>query len=636
MSTGVNIPITADASPLVRECNKATAALNSMGTTAGKAGTKVEEGFKVSGAGVQKAVGAFGQIGGVLGKLSPAVGSAASSLTGLSAGFTSMASAGAAATAATGGLVLVAAAAAAALAALATVVAGEAMAVYKMGETLVTAGFKANDALDALEGFKLIGSDFYPVVPEAALQSFDQLAASGQAVTDILSKLTVVIGANTGPVMVQITNTVIGLAVAALEMFEVWASGKNLLVEFAKFMTGSLLYSFLPVTDAILTMGKAFIALADLTGVQVAPGLRAALVDVESLTNGLVTLGTEGLANAGVALSDYTAKGAAFVAGVVKASKAMDDDTKAVKDNTEATIENLFAKSNTSWFKTIEDATAKLRQSTFDDRVAAMQAMEAEKARYAAKIQGLKDVAAEIIKTGGDEVQAQQDLNAALAAAEQVHVNEVSSIEKEAADKDADEAEKARNQKISGIKAVTQASIGLGNDLIAATTKQYDTTTKAGRAAAEQQFKTQKAAQMAMAIVAGALAISQALTLAPPFSFITAGITGAAVAVELGVIAAAQPKFHMGTTGMRPDEYTATLQRGEGVVTSAGMSKPGMKETVAAANSGRTPGGNGGSMNMVYQHKVYNEFIRDNLKAGSPLTRRIDNGTKVGHRQSRS
>ena len=115
-----------------------------------------------------------------------------------------------------------------------------------------------------------------------------------------------------------------------------------------------------------------------------------------------------------------------------------------------------------------------------------------------------------------------------------------------------------------------------------------------------------------------------------------AGITGAAAAIELGVIAAAQPKFHMGTTGMRPDEYAATLQRGEGVVTSAGMSKPGMKETVAAANSGRTPVGTGGSLNMVYQHKVYNEFIRDNLKAGSPLTRRIDNGTKVGHRQSRS
>jgi len=121
----------------------------------------------------------------------------------------------------------------------------------------------------------------------------------------------------------------------------------------------------------------------------------------------------------------------------------------------------------------------------------------------------------------------------------------------------------------------------------------------------------------------------------PPANFILAGISGAAAAVEIGVIAGAQPKFHMGTTGFRPDEGMATLQRGEGVVTSQGMSRPGMREAVQAANAGRAIGG-GGSINMQYQHKVYNEFIRDNLKAGSPLTRRIDSGTKVGHRQSRS
>ena len=637
MSTGVNIPITGDASSLVAATAKANGALNSMGTTADKAGAKVEAGFKVSGAGVQKAMSAFGQIGGVLGKLSPAVGSAASSLTGLTAGFSGMAAAGATATVATGGVALVAIAAASAVAALAAAATGGAAALYTMGETLVTAGFKANDALAALEGFKLIGSDFYPVVPEAALKSFDQLAAAEQAVTDITSKLTVIIGANTGPVMAQITNTVIGLAVAALEMFEIWASGKNLLVEFARFVTGSLLYAFHPVTQAVLTLGRAFITLADLTGVEVAPGMRAALVDVQSLTDGLTGLATEGMGAAGASLSDYTAKGAAFIANVMKASKAVGDNTKAVKDNTAATVDNLFAKSNTSWVKTIEDATAKLRQSTYDDRVAAMGAMEAENARYAAKIQGLKDVAAEVAAAGGDEVQAQRDLDAALEAAQQLHVDTMTKMSEDADAKALAASEKARNQKISDQQAVGRAVIGLGNDLIAATTKQYDTTTKEGRAAAEKQFKNQKAAQMAMAVVAGALAIQQALSGSPPpANFIMAGITGAAAAIELGVIAASQPKFHMGTTGMRPDEYAATLQRGEGVVTSAGMSKPGMKETVAAANSGRTPVGTGGSLNMVYQHKVYNEFIRDNLKAGSPLTRRIDNGTKVGHRQSRS
>jgi hypothetical protein len=151
-----------------------------------------------------------------------------------------------------------------------------------------------------------------------------------------------------------------------------------------------------------------------------------------------------------------------------------------------------------------------------------------------------------------------------------------------------------------------------------------------------KEFNTQKAAKMAIAVVAGALAVQQALSAAPPpVNFVLAGISGAAAAVELGVIAGAQPKFHMGTTGFRPDEGMAMLQRGEGVVTSQGMSRPGMREAVQSANAGGSPLGSESAIMIQYQHKVYNEFIRDNLKAGSPLTKRIDNNTKVGHRTNR-
>jgi hypothetical protein len=292
-----------------------------------------------------------------------------------------------------------------------------------------------------------------------------------------------------------------------------------------------------------------------------------------------------------------------------------------------------------------------LDKITHDASVSNLGALGKEADAYQTKLDRIYEVTDAALKNakaaGADETKILADSLAAQEAVEKEHAENVAKIKadaakkeqkeaKDAADDAADLSEKARDKKISDLQAVGQAVIGLGNDLIAATTKQYDTTTKEGRAAAEKQFKTQKAAQMAMAIVAGALAVSQALTLTPPLSFIMAGITGAAAAIQLGVIAAAQPKFHMGTTGMRPDEYTATLQRGEGVVTSAGMAKPGMRDVVAAANSGRELRGGGGSMSVQYQHKVYNEFIRDNLKAGSPLTRRIDSGTKVGHRQSRS
>lgn len=435
MSTGVNIPITADASPLVRECNKATAALNSMGGTADKAGAKVEAGFKVSGGSVQKAIGAFGQIGGVLGKLSPAVGSAASSMTGLTSGFSGLAAAGAEAGISTGAMVAATAAATAGVAALALVVVGAGAAIYKMGETLVTSGFKANDALAALEGFKKIGSDFYPEVPEESLKSFDLLAGSGKALTDIMSKFTVLVGSNTGPVIAQITATVMGLALTALDMFGVWAEGKNLLVEFAKFVTNVFLVSFWPVTLAVLALGNAFIGLADLIGVEVSPGLREAMSGVDGLTEGLVGLGVEGFGAAGAALSDYTKKGAAFIAQSGKAAKATEDEGKAAKAAADALKELLAAK------KALDDIT----QSS---SVATMDAVERENEAYRQRaltieknlVAGLK--ALDELKAGEADYKALKDDadEASAASAEELRVN-VKAIEDKAAKDKADALE---------------------------------------------------------------------------------------------------------------------------------------------------------------------------------------------------
>lgn len=200
----------------------------------------------------------------------------------------------------------------------------------------------------------------------------------------------------------------------------------------------------------------------------------------------------------------------------------------------------------------------------------------------------------------------------------------------------ADERKAASDQRLADEQAVAGAIANLGSQLVTATTKQYDTTTKAGRAAALKQFETQKAANLAIGAINTAVAVSTALKdyPVPPLSIVMGGLALASgIVAEAAIAAAPAPKFH---AGKRPDEINATLQRGEAVVSAQGMSKPGMKAAVAAANGGYSPGGGGGPVSVVYLHKVHNEFMRDSLAQGGPLTRRMDQGVKVGHRTRRN
>jgi hypothetical protein len=621
--SGVRIPITGDASSLVTATDKANTALVNMGNVADKTSAKIDNGFKGSTGGIQKALAALGPLGGVLGKVSPAAGSAASSIAGLSSSFMALSSAGAGAAVAVGGTLAV-------IGGAALVIGGAASAWYSLGEALVSTGFEARDALDALEGFQKIGSDFYPVVSAEALTSFERLASVADAFDAIMNRLTVTVGASVGPELERLINITTGLALAGMHAFEIWAAGKNLLTEFADFMLGSMLHSFLPVTDAVRAMGNSLVYMAELLGKDVDPALKLALSSTNALSSAITGYAADALDGALKSLDDYAIAGGEFITVTARATDAIKDKTKATKADTKATDENI--KGLTDWGKLIAESekaisagSEKLQASARADELATMSAMDAETARYQAKVDGLRAVASEITNAGGDELKAQEDLNKALEEAEALHVAEIGKL-----------SDQARAKRISDERAVGSAIIGLGNDLVKATTAQYDTTTAAGREAAMKEFNTQKAAKMAIAVVAGALAVQQALSAAPPpVNFVLAGISGAAAAVELGVIAGAQPKFHMGTTGFRPDEGMAMLQRGEGVVTSQGMSRPGMREAVQAANAGGSPLGGESAIMIQYQHKVYNEFIRDNLKAGSPLTKRIDNNTKVGHRTNR-
>jgi uncharacterized protein YnzC (UPF0291/DUF896 family) len=615
--SGVNIPITGDASSLVAATNKANAALNSMGTAADNASKKITPAMGSMSSGASKAAAAMGPLGGVLSKISPQAGAAASSIAGMSSAVMGLSGA------------MEAAGGAAALLEVALGPIGLAMAAV----TVLVAGAVA-------------------IYSELEAQS-EQTAASQKVLADATDQVTAAQGrAIDGQ---RALRDLLGLQTEAEVDDEARskAYAKSREADQKIALEQTRLQGLATATNAI-KYKQDLLSQVDALQVQRAALAAAAIDEANAAGDAAVYAFNKKKSDEDVAARDKLAAKAK-----AEAAKAQSEADKRSADAARALKESVDAVANAQ--KGLRDITKAATEATMDE-------MEREESAYHDKnlaIEKNRDDALKALRAMGAAEEAYGELQRgvldAQVAALQEHQTAVNRINKKTAKektdqlaKDAKEyqayldakealekekaqvAKEAQDQKVSDEQAVGAALLGLGNDLIAATTVQYDTTTKAGRAAAEEQFKNQKAAQMAMAIVAGALAVQQALSSAPPpANFILAGISGAAAAVEIGVIAGAQPKFHMGTTGFRPDEGTATLQRGEGVVTSQGMSRPGMREVVQAANGGRPLGG-GGSINMQYQHKVYNEFIRDNLKAGSPLTRRIDSGTKVGHRQTRN
>lgn len=335
-----------------------------------------------------------------------------------------------------------------------------------------------------------------------------------------------------------------------------------------------------------------------------------------------------------------------------KSNKVLEDRAKAEASNTKALAEREAAE------KALEDVQRQSREASKkreEERAEASERIndilkeatdlnlsEIEKLRGAEKeaVQEYLDLA----KIKGSSLEEQAQMEDQIVENHERHITEVLKEEnakrledeKQAREESAKLAKEHLEEVANRSVGLAKSSADLTNAIIDATSKNYDTSTEAGKKAAKKQFAVQKAAAIATAVINGALGVTQALASGPPpYSYINAGISGALAAVELGVIAGSQPTFHMGSS--RVDEMNAKLQKGEGVVTSQGMAKPGMKDAVEMANAGFSPFSTSNkSQPIQYRHKVFNEFIRDNINAGSPVTNRIDQNTKVGHRARRN
>lgn len=54
-------------------------------------------------------------------------------------------------------------------------------------------------------------------------------------------------------------------------------------------------------------------------------------------------------------------------------------------------------------------------------------------------------------------------------------------------------------------------------------------------------------------------------------------------------------------------------------------------EGVSALNSG-TAGGGAIAVSMIYKHRIFDNFVQDNISKGGPLRDAIKGGQRVGHK----
>jgi len=202
----------------------------------------------------------------------------------------------------------------------------------------------------------------------------------------------------------------------------------------------------------------------------------------------------------------------------------------------------------------------------------------------------------------------------------------------------ADEQERARVTRLSDEIAVMGAVANLGNQLVSATGKQYDTTTAAGRRAAIKQFRTQKAADLAIGAINTAVAVSSALKEypVPPMSIIMGGLAlGSGLVAEAAIAASPPPSFH---SGYAPDEMQARVLKSEPVVSPVGASILGRKN-IADANAGKTPtaGGYQGPAPVIIDHRVMESLVKREIANGGALASalRSSSGGAYGHRKNR-
>lgn len=192
-------------------------------------------------------------------------------------------------------------------------------------------------------------------------------------------------------------------------------------------------------------------------------------------------------------------------------------------------------------------------------------------------------------------------------------------------------SEYAMDKATSNYEDAIAAQKRLGKDATDAEKKRAKDEVEERRSALIKAFAVDKAIKMSQALINTALAVTSALTAGPVAGPILATAAAAAGAVQVAAISSEAPKFHAGGVVGQPDEMSATVRRGEAVLSPAGRAALG-DSAINDLNAGVPMGSGGQAIQVVYGHKAFDYFVRNHLRTRMTLPRALGKGTRTGQR----
>lgn len=304
---------------------EAAASLESVGDAAAKTGRQLTSGLAD---GIDEAGKQAGKLGQGLGILSPTLGALAMGVADAADGLLALATPSGMAIAAVVGL---SAAAVGGVAAIAGLVVG-----------LGQATLAADEALASLEGFRLIGSDIYPAVPPATLQSIKEANAAVDALVSVFQLMVVEVGGNVAPAFAKFGKAAVGAGLLALEAFKALTEGQSILKAVAIGVVSAIQSPFFLLLDLGAALQDTMGGLMRMVGQDVPEAFQNNAQKIAALKQAtagyIVDMIDLGSATSGLSdmYDSLASKGDTFVQQQMRATDAMEAGSSAADKQAEA------------------------------------------------------------------------------------------------------------------------------------------------------------------------------------------------------------------------------------------------------------------------------------------------------------
>jgi hypothetical protein len=308
--------------------------------------------------------------------------------------------------------------------------------------------------------------------------------------------------------------------------------------------------------------------------------------------------------------------------------KAQEELTKTTKAGTETEKEQAEA------VKATAAALAMLQSKNEAALVSQLNERQKILHSYQREIEAIQEVANQHvgnaeIENAADEAQHNRKVQA---------MRELDALDAENAEKRKQRQEEIKQKELETLRASMSSTAGiLGSvsDLYGISADKRAETDKKG---ARKAFKVQQGLAKAAVTVDYFQSLMAAMKSGNPAQIVAQSTAASLMfAVSLAKISAQKPSFHSGTGLVRApsgvSEMNARLRGGEAVSTPLGAELIG-RSNIERANAGVRPGGGFGGVSFQYEHKVFSQFIRDNIRSRGPLSNEHDRRRHVGHRSA--